>query len=249
MENQNGRGIFLGVVSVATLVVAIIGATFAFFSTQGGSADNAITANATVLSELGFEAGANNKFATNLVPVASENENFSRYPGTSASGEHSCLDNVNNEICSIYEFTVENTSDVAQSIYVSFVPASNSFDNLYFAAFKTDASNADFTVATGSSGTGSEFSLTPQTTAANATLGHAATQLTKNSTTPIDMPGLTTSLGAGDDVTYTIIVWLQETKDDQNDEQGGAFAAGVNVTTAGNSTGVTGVLSAAQVQP
>ena len=29
MENKNGRGIFLGVVSVATLIVAIIGATFA----------------------------------------------------------------------------------------------------------------------------------------------------------------------------------------------------------------------------
>ena len=32
MENKNGNGIFLGVVSVATLVVAIIGATFAYFS-------------------------------------------------------------------------------------------------------------------------------------------------------------------------------------------------------------------------
>ncbi len=34
MENRNGQGIFLGVVSVATLIVAIIGATFAFFSAQ-----------------------------------------------------------------------------------------------------------------------------------------------------------------------------------------------------------------------
>ena len=32
MENNNGKGIFLGVVSVATLIVAIIGATFAYFS-------------------------------------------------------------------------------------------------------------------------------------------------------------------------------------------------------------------------
>ena len=32
MENNNGRGIFYGVMGVATLVVAIIGATFAFFS-------------------------------------------------------------------------------------------------------------------------------------------------------------------------------------------------------------------------
>ena len=32
MENKNGQGIFYGVIGVATLVVAIIGATFAYFS-------------------------------------------------------------------------------------------------------------------------------------------------------------------------------------------------------------------------
>ena len=34
MENKNGQGIFYGVIGVATLVVAIIGATFAYFSAQ-----------------------------------------------------------------------------------------------------------------------------------------------------------------------------------------------------------------------
>ena len=32
MENKNGQGIFYGVIGVATLVVAIIGATFAYFN-------------------------------------------------------------------------------------------------------------------------------------------------------------------------------------------------------------------------
>ena len=32
MENKSGQGIFYGVIGVATLVVAIIGATFAYFS-------------------------------------------------------------------------------------------------------------------------------------------------------------------------------------------------------------------------
>ena len=35
MENKNGQGIFYGVIGVATLVVAIIGATFAYFSAAG----------------------------------------------------------------------------------------------------------------------------------------------------------------------------------------------------------------------
>ena len=45
MENKKGQGIFLGVVGVATLVVAIIGATFAFFSAQAQSENGAISGN------------------------------------------------------------------------------------------------------------------------------------------------------------------------------------------------------------
>ena len=59
MENRKGSGIFLGVVSVATLVVAIIGATFAYFSASVNSADDAVNVEAynfavgmTVKSEL-----------------------------------------------------------------------------------------------------------------------------------------------------------------------------------------------------
>ena len=37
MENKNGQGIFYGVIGVATLVVAIIGATFAYFSASAQS--------------------------------------------------------------------------------------------------------------------------------------------------------------------------------------------------------------------
>lgn len=43
MENKNGQGIFLGVVGVATLIVAIIGATFAFFSAQATTEAGDIT--------------------------------------------------------------------------------------------------------------------------------------------------------------------------------------------------------------
>ncbi len=45
MENKNGQGIFYGVIGVATLVVAIIGATFAYFSASvsAGSGENGIS--------------------------------------------------------------------------------------------------------------------------------------------------------------------------------------------------------------
>lgn len=46
MENKNGSGILLGVVSVATLIVAIIGATFAYFSASANSANDAVNLTA-----------------------------------------------------------------------------------------------------------------------------------------------------------------------------------------------------------
>ncbi len=238
---DNNKKVLLGVIVVATLIIAIMGATFAFFSASGGSANNAVTANATTLSNLGF-VSSHSKIATNLVPVSSESPYFSRYPGIAASGEHSCLDDLGNQICSIYEFIVTNTASVAQTIYVSFVPSENTFDNMYFAAFNTSIASANYVVATGSTGSGNNFTLIPQTAASNATLGHPATKLTQNSTSPISMSGLSTNLGTGESVTYTILVWLQETGTTQNTEQGGIFKAGVNVTTGSNATGVTGVL-------
>ena len=243
---DNNKKIIIAIIAVATLIVAIIGATFAFFSASGGSANNAVTANATTLSNLGFTS-SHSKIATNLVPVASESPYFARYPGIAASGEHSCLDDLGNQICSIYEFTVTNTASVAQTIYVSFVPSENTFDNMYFVAFNTSIASANYVVATGSSGSGNNFALTPQTTTGNSTLGHQATKLTKNSTSPISMPSLSKSLGVGESITYTILVWLQETGVTQNTEQGGIFKAGVNVTTGGNSTGVTGVMGGSEI--
>ena len=52
MENKNGNGIFLGVVSVATLIVAIIGATFAYFSVSISSNEGAVN-----LAAYEFNAG------------------------------------------------------------------------------------------------------------------------------------------------------------------------------------------------
>ena len=51
MENRNGQGIFYGVIGVATLVVAIIGATFAYFNaTATTNYVNAIAGNTLDIS-------------------------------------------------------------------------------------------------------------------------------------------------------------------------------------------------------
>jgi len=62
MENNNGKGIFYGVIGVATLIVAIIGATFAYFTATTTSSQyvtgTAATAglNVSVMRMTGFSA-------------------------------------------------------------------------------------------------------------------------------------------------------------------------------------------------
>mgnify|MGYP003312611361 CR=1 FL=1 len=65
MENNNGRGIFYGVIGVATLVVAIIGATFAYFSATVTDTGNLNVGTANI--KLGF-SGVTTGRRYNIIP-------------------------------------------------------------------------------------------------------------------------------------------------------------------------------------
>ena len=49
MEKEDKRGIFFGVIGVLTLIVAIIGASFAYFTINASSNKNAVTVNAATV--------------------------------------------------------------------------------------------------------------------------------------------------------------------------------------------------------
>ena len=49
MEKEDKRGIFFGVIGVLTFIVAIIGASLAYFSINAKSEDNALTVKAATV--------------------------------------------------------------------------------------------------------------------------------------------------------------------------------------------------------
>ena len=108
MEN-NGKGIFYGVIGVATLIVAIIGATFAYF-TASATNDTTIQGNAaTVGLNLTVEKVSNGD--KGLVPQL-ESTLSSAMKGVDAtanSGDDSCVDANGNTVCQVYKVTVGNT--------------------------------------------------------------------------------------------------------------------------------------------
>lgn len=244
MENNNSRGIFYGVIGVATLVVAIIGATFAFFAASANSATNAISAASSTSGNLALTQ-VTTGLKTNLIPVAETKSGFKSAVGLT---EDKCKDTVGNNICSVYQFTVTNNSAQAQSAYFYFTPSSNSFTNLHYAVFKGTPSSYD---VTGTAVADSGVATTAGSAAAGA-LVIGDTALTKDSTARQQWDNLTQLLAAnGGSATYTVVLWVHETGSDQTSADAGkAFAAGVTVTTgsmdaSGQATsGITGVLAA-----
>lgn len=98
MEN-NGKGLFYGVIGVATLVVAIIGATFAWFTATAGSGDDKEIVKTGTLT-LSYTDGEFQK-VTNLKPATKAQV---------AAAIGTCVDSETTaQICNKYHFTVENT--------------------------------------------------------------------------------------------------------------------------------------------
>ena len=123
MENSKGRGIFLGVVSVATLIVAIIGATFAWFSASVGSGENDVNLtayqfDADLTVERVFPTAENaSKKIIPFVPdkvlrEGLENEtNNMNYALNEAAKK--CVDSSGYLVCSLYKITVTNNGSDA----------------------------------------------------------------------------------------------------------------------------------------
>ena len=123
MENSKGRGIFLGVVSVATLIVAIIGATFAWFSASVGSGENDVNLtayqfDADLTVERVFPTAENaSKKIIPFIPdkvlrEGPENEtNNMNYALNEATNK--CVDSSGYLVCSLYKITVTNNGSDA----------------------------------------------------------------------------------------------------------------------------------------
>ena len=262
MENRKGSGIFLGVIGVATLVVAIIGATFAYFSATAQSAYNAVTAQSTQLS-LGYEDTTGTNLKTALIPAADNIAIFAanRQGAGAASGSlpnanAQCIDDYGNEVCSVYQFTIGNPNKTtAQSITGTMEVAVNTFKNLYYAIYLIDETGSA-TEVTGA--TPLKDSQNPQTAPytielddldqtlapSNAAADASATLLTTAPSAYTLVTDTNFSPTRYNKRTYRLILWIQEAgADNDANDTSKSFAAQIKFSNGSN--GVTGTIAAA----
>ena len=111
-HKNNGRGIFYGVIGVATLVVAIIGATFAYF-TASGSVTNNITGNmANISFDLSVEKVVDPGATSGIIPMS----NTMVETAVNNDTNDTCVDDNGNAVCQVYKVTVTNNSTAAMFV-------------------------------------------------------------------------------------------------------------------------------------
>ena len=188
-NNKNGRGIFYGVIGVATLVVAIIGATFAYFTASQQSNTGDITGNAASVS---FGLRVEREETTDqtnggLIPMSNlmvqQAVSVGGQPGVeNGANKVPCVDEKGNSVCQIYKVVLTNTSssdllldgyitltgglaDATASTDVSTAPTTMRWAQVF-----RSGSEGNYTYSTGGNtdiGASSELSMSPLSISGN----------------------------------------------------------------------------------
>jgi len=254
MDEKNKKKIYYAIVALALIILVGVGSTFAFFSVSVASDANAIGATAAVF-EIGFEDDES-LIKGNIIPseerfvdIASKRRdasgNFLKPTYNEETGEWdtkdtACIDDNLNEICSMYTFTVTNPmTDTDLPLYIYLDVSMNNFENLYY---KVLDKNLDEVI-----------SATKLVDDRAYTEDDEGNKIYEEGAkiSPVVLTNINKTLPKSESeenqssVTYTIVLWIMETGNDQTDKDGGKiFASTLKVEASGtDGKGITGVFT------
>lgn len=211
-ENRKGPGVFYAVVGVATLVVAIIGATFAYFSASatatgdeitGGTNDDLASALSVTVDRVVYTDTT--AASLDLVPAVMDDTTAAGVSGALAAK----CENAGYTGCHVYKITATSSQTVAN--------ASVLLDLSTDAAVKT---NWKYLVYTGTEDSATAISTAATSLATNA----VGVDLHNNA-----------SMTAATPVVYYLMVYLANTETSQNDASSeiGTYTGAVTMNAAG----------------
>ena len=139
MNDNKSRDIFYGVVAVATLIVALIGATLAYFSITVNSSEGAVNAKSAVVS-INYEDGQQvTASADKLIPAslnvvkAAYMRSQADFGQEGAMRSNICVDDNSNQVCSIYRFSVSDSNNSGIGVIATLNSEKNTFTDLAYA--------------------------------------------------------------------------------------------------------------------
>lgn len=267
--DNKGRDIFYGIVAIATLIVAIIGATLAYFSVTASSNEGAVNATAATVS-ITYDNGQQvTTQAEKLVPATFEvvqqvyEANVLNLSAPEKQEElkeygNACIDSNNREVCSAFRFSVK--SSLERTITAVLNSEHNGFTYLSYAVYdvtnkawlplSTDGKTYDLSLKTCSNEdeitendcheTDEEYNTkTYNQNAINSIFGYTLDNSVKQNNSVI----------ISDDKTreYEIVLFIKENKGNQNIDQGQNYRGTIvvevmdgGINGSGNITGCVG---------
>lgn len=235
MKNDNrGRDIFMGVVAVATLIVAIVGATLAYFSITASSNEGVVNATAAIISIEYNDGQQVTAQADELIPsvfnvvqsVYETNVKDSEVAEDVTTIGNTCIDSNSRQVCSAYRFTIR--SDIERTVSATLSNEYNGFTYLSYAVYDvtkgewmtlTDDGDLSLPLRTCSNNNEAvencfnvEGTLKTYTdNAKNSIFGLAATE---------NGASFKTQKVSGTTQVYDLILFIKETNENQNIDQG-----------------------------
>ena len=135
-NEMKGRGLFYGIIAVATFIIMAVGATFAYFTATTSSSTSSVQAGSTTLQLkfISYGAGWMNKDLIPVDPVVAEYSFENQSDLTISNAEKSanglCKDDWGNSICSVYVFQVYNAANSPQTVSINLISENNGFSSL-----------------------------------------------------------------------------------------------------------------------
>jgi len=248
MNKEDKRGIFFGVVGVLTLIVAIIGASLAYFSINAQSDTDALTVQAASV-QIVYEDG-NQLHVEELIPSTQTiaMATYSRWLNNESTTEgveyQKCIDDNNNRVCGVYEFTLTNNGTNPANITARIVPTvrkddegqplDTQFTHLKYALYDITDVAVNEDESEGRVGERIGTGTTVQTEGGQAVGNITYTEFKI-------LPTAATINGNGAQKVYRLFIWLDEAGPDNNPEQGAVFNGTVYIDVAGSQT-ITGTV-------
>ncbi len=258
MNQENGKGIIFGVLGILTLIIAIMGASLAYFTATAMDTDpeKIIVQAATVT--ISYEQGTILE-AKDLIPASFDvaewayNRGVEKDQETQIEEDMQCKDDKGYTVCSVFRFNVSNEAGKNDSAIVGTIKTttdasknkdSREFDNLMYTIYEVEYDTSN--VVTSRTEINKDKHIT------FGKVADDATQLFSHALEPgSDLKENEVKVPAGTKKYYELVIWLNEKSNDvttdegtgnQDYEQGLSYEGTISVTVSGASDKITGTI-------
>ena len=210
MNKEEKRGIFLGILGIVILLLAIVGASYAWFTARDRSKDDVIKVKAAEIQIVYVDGREMN--VTGLIPgkenIVFETVRRALAGESNKNGEKYtlCTDDTGHTVCGVYNFELTNNGSDSIGVMASIEPSTLKegevkFTHLKYAIYDT---------------------TTDDIKGAKLSTGNVTYNTFDILSSNYSVPGNSTKK-------FRVIVWLDEVGEDNNIDQGATFKGRVTI--------------------